>query len=79
MKSETETISKIKRNLAKINDVYNEKGESARICFEMAGDEIKLFLDNGWYTVNVFVGTPDDANKLLSFHCTCVRSLEYLF
>ena len=79
MKQDTETIDQIKRLIIKINDVYDENFEPARMCFEMIGNEIKLFLDNGYYTVNLFIGSPDVANKFLSFHCGCVRALEYLF
>lgn len=79
MKQGIETLEQIKSNIVKINEVYDEKFESARICFEIIGDEIKLFLDNGYYTVNVFIGSPLVANKFLSFHCHCVRALEYLF
>jgi hypothetical protein len=79
MKQDTETIEQIKRLIVKINYVYDEKFEAARMNFEMIGDEISLFLDNGNYTVNLFIGSPDEAIKFLSFHCGCVRALEYLF
>lgn len=79
MKQDIETIEQIKRQIVKINEVYSEKSEPARMCFDMIGNEIKLFLDNGYYTVNLFIGSPNVANKFLSFHCGCVRALEYLF
>ena len=79
MKSDIESIEQIKRLIVKINYVYDDKFEPARLSFEMIGNEISLFLDNGNYTVNLFIGSPYAAIKLLSFHCGCVRALEYLF
>lgn len=79
MKQDIETIEQIKRLIVKINYVYDERFEPARMSFEIIGNEISLFLDNGNYTVNLFIGSPDEANKFLSFHCGCVRALEYLF
>lgn len=79
MIEDRETIEQIRRQIDKINTVYDEKFERARMCFDFIGDEISLYLDNGSYTVNVFVGKPSDANKFLSFHRYCVSALEHLF
>lgn len=79
MKIEMVTISQIKSNIAEINRLYDEKFESARMNYEMIGSDIRLFLDNGNYEVNVFIGSLYEANKLLIFHCGCVKTLEYLF
>lgn len=77
MKIEMVTISQIKSNIVEINSLYNEKFELARMNFEMIGSDIRLFLDNGNYEVNVFIGSLYEANKLLIFHCGCVKALEY--
>lgn len=86
MKIEMVTISQIKsniaeinRNIAEINRVYNEKFELVRMNFEMIGSDIRLFLDNGNYEVNVFIGSLYEANKFLSFHRYCISALEHLF
>lgn len=79
MKSDIETIERIKKHIAKINEVYDERFEPARMSFRLIDDDICLFLANGNYEVNVFVGKPYDADILLSFHRYCVSALEHLF
>lgn len=79
MEIEMVTISQIKSNIVEINKLYDEKFEAARMNFDMIGSDIRLFLDNGNYEVNVFIGSLYEANKLLIFHCGCVKALEYLF
>lgn len=79
MEIEMLTISQINSNIAELNSLYHEKFEPARMKFEMIGSDIRLFLDNGNYQVNVFVGSLYEANKLLIFHCGCVKTMEYLF
>lgn len=79
MEIEMVTISQIKSNIAELNRVYNERFELAKMNFEMIGSDIRLFLDNGNYEVNVFIGSLYEANKLLIFHCGCVKALQYLF
>lgn len=77
MKIEMVTISQIKSNIDEINMLYNEKFELARMNFEMIGSDIRLFLDNGNYEINVFIGSLYEANNLLIFHCGCLNVLEY--
>jgi hypothetical protein len=43
----------------------------------MIGSDIRLFLDNGNYEVNLFMRSLYEANKVLNFHWGCIKVLEH--